>query len=592
MTTISEPTTSSRDAAPIEEPAVPWLEGASAWVLRGPLTVVLGLICLAELITWAPNYLTWPWWADHDVFAAMAQAWDDGLLPYRDMLGNNFPGTIYLFWIVGKLFGWGYTPGFWALDVLFLVALVVLMIVWSRRRFGRYLPAAIGSAAVLGYYLNLEYSLAAQRDWHAPLFAVLGLMAAQSWPGRIGRLLAALGLATSLAIRPQAVLFAPALLLAVLEGARRPGAPGRPALRAAVEWALATTVFLALWFAPILLAGVWQDFLQGVRLTTRRGGYNQLTPARFARAMLIQLLNVKVGVTAAAMALLAARAGSSTRRTAMTWLVALLCVLAYRPISPLQHVYLSHPLMLIWAVAVAVLTELVLVRMPGPPSLRLTAVLLVLGLGVAQKPRFCNPIGSYEALTWLQRGEDPAPCPTGYARNPEIGSAARYEWSDYRAVLDYLRHRIGPETRVANVLRHVPALVGPTGRRSVFPAESVAWLRMVNAKDEPKFVEALKKCPDSVVVWAPVEKYLKPFGTRLALLTPVIEELYEPEARFGKIEVWKRKPAAAAVNREAGAPRNILPECCRGLPLRRASSGDRDAASRPDLRNPGPELSH
>ena len=81
--------------------------------------LLIGLAAL-EYALWLPQYLTWPWWADHDVFATMALGWDAGLRPYRDLIGNNFPGTIYMFWIVGKLCGWGNTSAFNAFDALLL----------------------------------------------------------------------------------------------------------------------------------------------------------------------------------------------------------------------------------------------------------------------------------------------------------------------------------------------------------------------------------------------------------------------------------------------------------------------------------------
>src|SRR5947208_2914771 len=47
-------------------------------LLAGPLTILLGLVCLMQLITWIPHYLTWPLWADHDVFATLARGWEAG----------------------------------------------------------------------------------------------------------------------------------------------------------------------------------------------------------------------------------------------------------------------------------------------------------------------------------------------------------------------------------------------------------------------------------------------------------------------------------------------------------------------------------
>ena len=45
----------------------------------------IGCLCVAQICVWLPSYLTLPWFADHDVFATMAQGWDAGLLPYRDL---------------------------------------------------------------------------------------------------------------------------------------------------------------------------------------------------------------------------------------------------------------------------------------------------------------------------------------------------------------------------------------------------------------------------------------------------------------------------------------------------------------------------
>ena len=81
----------------------------ASWMLRGPLAVVVVGLCAFQLATWIPHFLTWPFFVDHDVFSTLAFGWDSGLHPYRDLRGDNFPGTIYQFWAVGKLFGWGRT---------------------------------------------------------------------------------------------------------------------------------------------------------------------------------------------------------------------------------------------------------------------------------------------------------------------------------------------------------------------------------------------------------------------------------------------------------------------------------------------------
>src|SRR5262249_14802844 len=147
-----------------------------------------------------------PWWADPDAFAVLAQAWEDGRRPYRDLEAFNFPGPIYLMWVLGRVFGWGRTVPFYAVDAGLVVILGLALIVWSRRRFATFLPGLVGYTAFLGSYLDLDYSQVAQRDWHAPLFVVLGLLVAEGWPGRGGRLVSAVSATAAVTFRPHVVL--------------------------------------------------------------------------------------------------------------------------------------------------------------------------------------------------------------------------------------------------------------------------------------------------------------------------------------------------------------------------------------------------
>ncbi len=197
--------------------------------LRGPLTVALGAVCALLLLTWVPHYLTWPWWPDVDQFAVSALSWREGLVPYRDLEDFDFPGPIYLFYLLGIAFGWGRTAPFYAADAAMLIALGVALAAWSRRLFGRALPGLVAYLPFLTFYLGLNFTLVGQRDWQGPLFAVLGLMALEAWPGRRGRLASAMAMAVALAYRPHEALFLPAVASALLEPGRGAGGPGTAA---------------------------------------------------------------------------------------------------------------------------------------------------------------------------------------------------------------------------------------------------------------------------------------------------------------------------------------------------------------------------
>jgi len=61
-------------------------------LLGRPATIAALVVAAALLAAWIPHYLTWPLWIDADSRLMMARAWDDGRLPYRDIVTFNFPG--------------------------------------------------------------------------------------------------------------------------------------------------------------------------------------------------------------------------------------------------------------------------------------------------------------------------------------------------------------------------------------------------------------------------------------------------------------------------------------------------------------------
>lgn len=518
-------------------------DGFSAWVLRGPLAwSLLGLVAV-QLATWVPHYLTWPFWADHDVHATLARAWDLGRLPYRDMRCNNFPGSIYLFWVLGKLAGWGRTVPFYAFDAGLLIGFGVALLAWSRSRLGAILPGLVGYLTFLTYYLGLDYSHAGQKDWHGPCFAVLGLLAAEGWPNRTGRLASASAFALALAFRPQTVFLLPALVLAIDESARGTGEPFSKTVRALLEWGVAFAVLLALLFLPLALAGVLSDFERSLHLVGYGSRYNQVTVPRAIADWFFQAVPMRLAFVPVALLILGWSSDSAQRRMALTWGMALAGVSLYKPLSPYPHSYLFIPLTLVWSISLTALASLVLNWRRPSPSLQLVAILAILSLGTTIRPTNCILGGTWRAIATLRQGGMPEAQPYGY-RSGTVATAAYYPWRDYRAVLNYLRERTLPTTRVANVLKGDPAITAAVDRPSAFPAESLAWLRMVTKADTPQFAEALRECPNSVVVWSPGERGPDP-NFDIQPIEQVVRAHYQPEAKFGAIEVWRRKGEAA-----------------------------------------------
>jgi hypothetical protein len=512
----------------------------------GALSAFLAGLCVVNLVSWIPNYLAWPWWPDHDVFGSLAQAWDAGLLPYRDRCANNFPITIYLHWILGKSFGWGNTAPFYAVDAALVFGLGFVMIWWSRRRFGQILPALVGYLAFLGFYLDLELSDIAQRDWHSSLLAVIAVMTIQALPTRRGVIASSLAMGLAASIRPQAVLFLPSIAVAVYATVPPSERSWGKLNRMAIGWGLTFAAIFTSSFLPLMYAGVFSDFLRSFHQAAYGGVRDPLTVSIFFSRVARTASDPSASVMLMSLVLTILFANRNNRGFLLSWFLALLATVVYKPLSPRQHLYLELPGHLVSAVTLSVVVGSILQARAGFISLRYLAAVLALIVMPGIDQTWDGLLRIPGSLSALARGEEPAVAPRAYEK-----SFIRYPWCDYRDVLSYLRHTVNTRTRIANALRSCQAVAGPSGHLSALPSESMSWLLWVRPEDEHAFVKELEQTPGSVVVWSPRE-----FGrtklAKLGCLEAAIRKSYQPKARFGAIEVWRRKPNSTTTGREPG----------------------------------------
>jgi hypothetical protein len=272
-----------------------------------------------------------------------------------------------------------------------------------------------------------------------------------------------------------------------------------------------------------------------------------------------------------AVMLVAVAAPPRFRRPARTWGLALLGTLVYKPMSPVQHGYLDQPLILLRSVALVVPVAWLVTAPRLRPAARLAAVGALLVTLVPGVPRFCLPRETLGAFGPLVRGEAPADPPPGFSRlyrsNGRRGRRVpvlHYPWDDYRRTLAYLRRHTGPDTRVANLLRQFPhpAVNGPAGRLTPFPAAGgCIHLWKVAPGLEAEFAAALADTPDTVVVWVP--DLVGPLPElQLPRLSAVVRRAYRPEARFGRIEVWRHRATTRA--QPAGPETSDVARAARG----------------------------
>lgn len=533
------------------------LDAFSRAMLRSGLFRGLAAAAVVWLATWLPHYPYWPWGRDADAFAEIARAWDAGDRPYRDIRGYNFPGHIYLHWILGKLFGWGRPSLYYAVDAAGLLTLGGVALAWSRRRFDDLLPGMAAYLMFLGYYLDAHFELVTERDWHAALGATLSLLVLQAWPDRRGRWISAFLAAAAFTVRPHLVLFLPALATAATGGADGSTddlgtSEWRLGTRRVLEWACAFGLFVAAGFAPLVVAGVLDDLVRGLRVASYGGPYSTLTASQSLGILLAEIREPRTAALLVALIGLSVRAvGGSLTSTARTWLVAVVGALVYRPLHPVNHNYLGMPLALVGATAWAVPIAWCVRFCTGELSDRrrsfvglLTILLLLCEALPRWMPYNCGFRASVDAIR-SAAGSGRSRTPPGAWIWYDEATPHHYTWDAYTRLLQYIRAKTGPDTMVANVLKNppFPAVNGPTGRRTPFHAETgIAWGWLVNQDLDEEFAADLERAgDDSVVVWSPDESAGN-HRLELKRLMQVIRDDYEPEARFGRIEVWRRKP--------------------------------------------------
>ena len=358
------------------------------------------------------------------------------------------------------------------------------------------------------------------------------------------------------------MLFLPALLVAATTGdvTTRGALPAdsaritaRRTIMPALEWIGAFAIFVAVGFAPVLLSGLLDDLVRGLTILRPGGSYSDVTTARNLAILWDELRQPKNWALGISLLLLSsASRDRNLKLMARTWLLALAGALIYRAIHPYDHGYLKTPLALVGAVAWAIPIAWIIRAATAEGRMRSMLLPAVLGIllivyeGIPmQIPSNCSVRVTIDSIRAAAIGGWPGLPPGASIWYSPLRSS--YNWDAYCRLLKYIREKAGPKTIVANVLKNFPfpSTNGATGRRSPFRVESgVPWMSIVAEDLDETFAGELERqgC-DSIVVWSPAETDAEPM-LPLKRLTSVIVDRYEPEARFGRFEVWRRKCAA------------------------------------------------
>lgn len=520
------------------DPPEDWIPGA---LLRWVVASLVALWCAFLVLTWLPSYLTWPWQNDSEHFAMLAQLWDSGKLPYRDMFSTQFPGEIYIHYLLGKAFGWGNTAAYYAFDAALLIVFGILLVAWGRRRNGALLPGLIGFSTFLLYYVSQNTLVAGERDWHAAFLAMCSLLLPGLGSGRTLQTLSAVAFGLALAVRPQVFLLLPAIFLALHGSAQSRGESWKQIFVTFVGWGVVAGAVTTLSFLPLVWAGILSDFL-GCMKALVQPPYNTTSPGQILVRLSPQKHPAVLLAVTALIVLLWNGTTGPNRRHAWVVLAAVAGVLFYAAISPIRNAYHAIPQVAVAALGVTYLVTQLL-RFGGQQTrLTVAAVALTfLFFGASAKPLSFKALrpgtetyGLPTALRVLRNGEMPPSTPLGYFSD--------YPWRDHRALMDYLRQHTTSDTRVANLLvEHTSAITSEIPRLTQLPVDSnclgMYHIPSLVARDATALENSTDPC---VVLWDPTS--LTARATEYSRLFETVRRLFRFETRFGSLEVWRRRP--------------------------------------------------
>ncbi len=305
----------------------------------------------------------------------LAQLWDAGKLPYRDMFSTQFPGEVYILYLLGKGFGWGNTVAYYAFDAALVIAFLILLVVWGHRRTGGYLPGLIGGSTFLLYYVSQNTLVAGEREWHAGFLMTCSLLLLGLGSGRTMRLMLR-GRFRSGDRCAAAGLCALACPLAGDRGsAQVRGESWKQSARDLFSWALVAAVVTAVGFLPLMWAGILGDFRTCVQVLLQPP-YNTSGPLQVFSRMSPQKHPAVLLAVTPLIVLFWDRNADAGRRDAQVVLAALLGVLFYSAISPVRNAYHAIPQVAVAALGVTYLVIQIL-RFGGQQT-RLTVGALAL----------------------------------------------------------------------------------------------------------------------------------------------------------------------------------------------------------------------
>lgn len=506
------------------------------------ILLITGLILF--FISWLPHYLFWPMWMDAEHFAISAQAWDAGIRPYRDLIDFNFPGPIYFYWLIGKVFGWGRPMMANLADVIVLMGFGSVVLCWSRRIFASWAPGLLSCFLMARYYMSLDYARVMQRDWYVFVIGSMAVLTIQAWKNEGRWIVAGILLSAGLVIRPYAVLWGiPVGIALCLEPSDFNGQLRNRVLRLTLSGLVSSILF----WSPLFYFQLFDDFLGHLLQELLQSNYkpneveslhwiiwDQIKRAtEFTSLLVLMLSGIKI------------QNDKMMKSVWQVWCAAFLILLLYKPLCPVRHDYTQIPFSMTSCLVIGICSGLWIKAGKIDFSRFVLASLVWMHFYFPGWPQMADFQASAQAIQAFGKWDNLKQTPPGCRDAWRIVANQQYlyRWQDYLDLLDYIRNEVPEGVRVVNFLlfHPYPTVNAPTGRLSLWPCgEGILWLSWVHKSMEPDFAKALDSKEPAIVILSD-ERPGWPPPNQFPAIEKTIRTEFELVTRRGAFQVWARR---------------------------------------------------
>lgn len=507
---------------------------------------------------WVPEYLVQPIWTDHEHMMVMAHLWDQGEFPWTAMHTYQFPGGMETAWLSSRLFGWGNSIGFFAMNLTLIGLTGMTMAAWARRNLGFAAYGFLGFLALMFVEAAQPFTGVAQRDSQTTWLAMTALLAPAAFPARhAGTILSALSLALAVAIRPHALIYVPIVMCGIVRD-RISEENFEPVqvrgfltevfrCKALRIWVVGFIAGSAIFLSPILGIHRTPAFLEALSFPLTQPGdysrgafaswYDVVEDSFSSQRNLLFLLFCG--------SMIVVEKASKWRWLAIGGLAIFASVVVYRAAHPVDHGYMKLPMQFWTCLGVMIFPAWLETKFRSIPVF--TWISILGGVAIMSMPPETPFVSLMEwpAAVRDVAGIRPlkhAPPGAQYAYPPPPVEY-HYTWADIKGAEAWLRENASDSTRILNLLSYhpYPAFVGTVGKLPIGRLESFVMLTWFERYDfDSEILRSLESAPSgSVVIWD--NERTNPVHSRqIAESARFIRERYVPTARFREIEIWTK----------------------------------------------------